>query len=269
MKGWKRRDCCTSGIAAIADMLRLRSLPPCSRFRTDLQARCLVVFWQFSKIVAVSTSAHYIPCEGPASRLAATPPHPIVRGVTGEGMSFDKALVGLLSKCQCWEPEGCWGGSKGDGQSPLHPPAGHVPRPMPAAPARIGSGRVPAAKPAGVGIVFRRQDPNSHAGLEVDSLTWAGPAHSSGQILAGEHLVEIDGQSIRGLDARSIARLILGPANTSVTLVFECSDGRLKSVTLTRSQQVSSPVTSPALSSSDCSPEVESTHRRSPYDAFE
>ena len=184
-------------------------------------------------------------------------------------MSFDKALVGLLSKCQCWEPEGCWGGSKGDGQSPLHPPAGHVPRPMPAAPARIGSGRVPAAKPAGVGIVFRRQDPNSHAGLEVDSLTWAGPAHSSGQILAGEHLVEIDGQSIRGLDARSIARLILGPANTSVTLVFECSDGRLKSVTLTRSQQVSSPVTSPALSSSDCSPEVESTHQRSPYDAFE
>ena len=193
-------------------------------------------------------------------------PSPLVRGVTGEDMSLDKALVGLLSKCQCWEPEGCWDGSKsGDGQSP---PAGHVPRPMPAAPARIGSGRVPAARPAGVGIVFRRQDPNSHAGLEVDSLTWAGPAHSSGQILAGERLVEIDGQSIRGLDARSIARLILGPANTSVTLVFECSDGRLKSVTLTRFQHIS-PVTSPALSPSDCSPEVENSHRRSPYDVFQ
>eukprot|EP00802_Teleaulax_amphioxeia_P010095 Tamp_10120.p4 GENE.Tamp_10120~~Tamp_10120.p4 ORF type:complete len:143 (+),score=27.44 Tamp_10120:717-1145(+) len=96
-------------------------------------------------------------------------------------------------------------------------------------------------KPAGVGIVFQREETLDHNGLVVDSLAPGGPAECSKMVEPGDRLITINGKSIRGLDARSIARLILGPMDSSVELVFECKDTsppQRKTVVLTRNVQL-------------------------------
>eukprot|EP00277_Geminigera_cryophila_P008474 CAMPEP_0179406542 /NCGR_PEP_ID=MMETSP0799-20121207/951_1 /TAXON_ID=46947 /ORGANISM="Geminigera cryophila, Strain CCMP2564" /LENGTH=153 /DNA_ID=CAMNT_0021177615 /DNA_START=144 /DNA_END=605 /DNA_ORIENTATION=- len=148
-------------------------------------------------------------------------------------------LSGFFTKCQCWEPE-CGIRSekfekdqkRGEGENwrggmlPAHKDAGT---------------RLAHMKPAGVGIVFQREDAHDHQGLVVDSLAPGGPADRSKLVESGNRLVMINGKSIKGLDARGIARLILGPLGSHVELVFETNvmgPPQRKTVTLTRGVQL-------------------------------
>ena len=48
------------------------------------------------------------------------------------------------------------------------------------------------------------------------------------QVVPGDKLVMINGKSIQGMDARGIARLILGPLGSEVELVFECKNSGMQ-----------------------------------------
>ena len=106
---------------------------------------------------------------------------------------------------------------------------------MPSVPTRV------AMKPAGVGIVFQREENLEHGGLVVDSVAHNGPADMSGMVSQGDRLITINGTSIKGLDAKGIARLILGPMGSAVELEFVCcqasdaeAEPETKKVTLVR-----------------------------------
>ena len=62
------------------------------------------------------------------------------------------------------------------------------------------------------------------------------PAHYAG-LLPGDHLIEVDGRSISGVDINEAARLLRGPTGTSLEVVVQRAGERdLFQVTLTRAQ---------------------------------
>ena len=62
------------------------------------------------------------------------------------------------------------------------------------------------------------------------------PAHYTG-LLPGDHIVEVDGISMSGVDINEAARLLRGPSGTSVEVVIQrAGEKDLLQVTLTRAQ---------------------------------
>lgn len=77
---------------------------------------------------------------------------------------------------------------------------------------------------------------NTDKGLEVGYVFRKSPAAKAG-LKAGDLIVEVDGESIRGEDVNLIVAKIKGPEGTDVTLgVRQGGKGRVKDFTLTRAQ---------------------------------
>mmetsp|Transcript_25352 Transcript_25352/g.49459 ORF Transcript_25352/g.49459 Transcript_25352/m.49459 type:complete len:163 (+) Transcript_25352:122-610(+) len=100
----------------------------------------------------------------------------------------------------------------------------------------------PGAKPkykgqsAGVGIVFEdfgTGAPGDPEGLVVEGVKPGGPAEGVKEIQRGLILIGVDQVDVRGFGSKDVGPIILGPPNSTVTLVFQ--DGQeVRRVTLTR-----------------------------------
>jgi len=92
---------------------------------------------------------------------------------------------------------------------------------------------------SGVGMTVGRNDED---GLEVGYVFRGSPA-AGADLKAGDVIVEVDGESIRGEDVDLIVAKIKGPEGTDVTLgIRKAGKGKIKDVTLTR-EQIRVPIT--------------------------
>jgi carboxyl-terminal processing protease len=80
-------------------------------------------------------------------------------------------------------------------------------------------------------------------GIVVQAVAEDSPAAQAG-IRAGERVLAVDGEAIRGADAASVAALLAGPEGSAVTLTLRGRDGRARDETLTRALILPRTVTS-------------------------
>jgi C-terminal processing protease CtpA/Prc len=83
----------------------------------------------------------------------------------------------------------------------------------------------------GVGIVFQGTE---DGGLKVSSIMPNGPAAASGLVQEGDLLISVNRVSIDGMTDQQLARNLLGPFGSKVTLGLEKPDGRLLEAELVR-----------------------------------
>lgn len=82
----------------------------------------------------------------------------------------------------------------------------------------------------GIGVVIRTEEQTGH--VVVVSVIKGAAAEAAG-VLPGDIFVEVDGQSVEGLDQSELATLVRGPAGTQVVVTFLRGEERL-TVTMTR-----------------------------------
>ena len=76
----------------------------------------------------------------------------------------------------------------------------------------------------------------------IESMAQGGPSHASGQVQAGDLLLEVDDVDVRTLSLKDIQTEIIGRTGTQVTLTLQ--RGKRNSphkVTLTRSESLALP----------------------------
>lgn len=82
--------------------------------------------------------------------------------------------------------------------------------------------RIEKPQLGGVGIVFQGTE---DGGLQVSSIMANGPAAVSGLVNEGDLLITVNGGSIDGMTDQQLARNLLGPLGSRVTLGLQKADG--------------------------------------------
>ncbi len=98
-----------------------------------------------------------------------------------------------------------------------------------------------------VGIGVTVSYPEGEEGLRVDSVVSGGPADQAG-LLPGETILAADGVRLAGEDRSRGAALIQGEAGTAVELLVRGTDGRERTISVTRNRVQEHPVSYELLS---------------------
>ena len=70
---------------------------------------------------------------------------------------------------------------------------------------------------AGIGAAFESVD---GGGLFVHSFAAGGPAQACGLIQRGDQLISVDGIDVRGMSAKELAQVLIGPVGSKVIVGF-------------------------------------------------